>query len=244
MHGDLDCAPVGHVIDSLLVLGFQQAHNSSSSSGCGSSSSSMLAAPRQHRQPLALRSFSSSFLHSARLLSALPSAALTHLQLQSYSAAQPARWALSSISGLTLLKCLALEGNVSCSCLPLLQPLKQLTSLDIATLDAEAGILQDLQGFPASLVRLQLSEFRLLVSSVGQVAAECFLDLQPLIQLTRLSYLELTSSFADAAAMAGAWADLPQLRSLAMWPTIDEQVPEGACRSCLRGLGKCTACSS
>jgi hypothetical protein len=207
---------------------------------------------------------------------------------------------------------LALHGYTSCSCLPLLQPLKQLTSLDITSVDAEAGILQGLQGLPASLVRLQLQEFRVLPSySTEQEAAECFLDLQHLTNLTRLqldidgsavkaqhvtgklpaqlleldarsvgcgvvpvlgvtaqqqlqrlilreyeefkdqgsyltelvrlsslTYLEVTTPFVDARAIAGTWAELPQLRSLSLLLRDRDDLPEEGLQELLTRVGQ------
>jgi Leucine-rich repeat (LRR) protein len=301
-----------NVVDTLLVFGLQQA----SSGISGSMFSTMAAALRQQQQqqpPFALRSFSSSVRHSAALLAALPAAYLTHLQLDTCSE-MATSWELGGISRLTRLKCLALEGRILSEWLPALTPLTQLTSLDIAALDAYSEYSQDL---PASLVRLQLphvivysiidqspaaQEDRLVFSHLTQLtrlqitiidaeAGNISVKLPPqlleldagcdsqgvipllevagpglvpglgvtalqqlqclrlpsckeqhtdLVKLTLLpapTSVEVTSTFVDAREMAAAWAQLPQLRSLHLSATSEDDVPEDGLQELLVTTG-------
>jgi Leucine-rich repeat (LRR) protein len=123
-------------------------------------------------------------------------------------------WQLSGISRLTHLKCLALEGMMLSDWLPALMPLTQLTSLDIAALNAYTDYLQHL---PASLVRLQLLDVEMdslypQQSAAVQVAPEGALYLS---HLTRLTQLQIAISCTDAGNIS---AQLPaQLLELDAW---------------------------
>jgi hypothetical protein len=296
-----------NVIDTLLVLGLQQASR-------GSSSSSSAASPRQQQQqPFALRSFSSSVQHSAQLLAALPAASLTRLWLDARFKSKGS-WELSGISRLTHLQCLALEGRMLSAWLPALSPLVQLTSLDIAALNA---CPDDLQHLPASLLRLQLPDVAtcsvkrnqsaeaevvpernfnlshltrltwLQIAITGADAGTISAQLPPqlleldawcdgpvvvpllgvpalqqlqrlllpecreqrtnllqLAQLPALTSLDLTATFADAQEMAGAWAQLPQLRSLELWAESIEDVPANGLQELLVKVGEARALQS
>ncbi|WIA14381.1 hypothetical protein OEZ85_002910 [Tetradesmus obliquus] len=154
---DADEDAANHVLDSLLAFSAQQITAASNSTSAGDTAApSSKQQQQQQRPPFALRSFSSSVMHGAELLRALPAATLTSLTgmlLEAPAGEEDRGSPPAALASLTNLRRMHLKQRVSGAWLAAAQALSQLTFLEIGAVDC---YLEELKHLPAGLERLAL----------------------------------------------------------------------------------------
>uniref|UniRef100_A0A383WEG1 RNI-like protein n=1 Tax=Tetradesmus obliquus TaxID=3088 RepID=A0A383WEG1_TETOB len=153
---DADEDAANHVLDSLLAFSAQQITAASNSTSAGDTTAPSSKQQQQQRPPFALRSFSSSVMHGAELLRALPAATLTSLTgmlLEAPAGEEDRGSPPAALASLTNLRRMHLKQRVSGAWLAAAQALSQLTFLEIGAVDC---YLEELKHLPAGLERLAL----------------------------------------------------------------------------------------